>query len=44
MEKTIQIKDFDAVLVTNVGSGGRISGLKKYIGKKCIVIVEKEDK
>lgn len=43
MEKTIQVKDFEAAVTSIVGSQGRISGLKKYEGRKCIVIIEKEE-
>ncbi|MCD6226349.1 MAG: hypothetical protein J7J93_00950 [Candidatus Aenigmarchaeota archaeon] len=44
MEKTIQVGDFEAAFTTEVKSQGRISGLTKYIGRKCIIIIEKEEK
>lgn len=44
MEKSIQVEDFEAAFTSEVKSQGRISGLTKYIGRKCIVIIGKEEK
>jgi len=44
MERSIRVEDFEAAFTSEVKSQGRISGLSKYIGKKCIVIIEKEEK
>lgn len=44
MEKSIQVEDFEAAFTTEVKSQGRISGLSKYTGRRCIVIIEKEEK
>jgi len=43
MDKTIQITDFSDTISTKVKSQGRISGLTKYVGRKCLVIIEKEE-
>ena len=44
MAKSIQIEDFSDAITSVVGKGGRISGLSKYVGKKCLVIIEEDEK
>lgn len=44
MAKSIQITDFNDAITSVVGKGGRISGFSKYVGKKCLVIIEEDER
>lgn len=43
LENLIEVRNFECAIKKEIDKSGRISGFTKYIGKKALVIVLKEE-